>query len=149
MKLDWHVCSWGELTTDLLYAILELRSEVFIVEQTCIYQDIDAKDKKAKHVLGFYKNELVAYSRIFKPGDYFDKHSFGRAIIKENLRGKKLGFELVRKSVAEIGEEIEIKISAQYHLENFYKKNGFESIGSTYLEDGIPHIAMLRNSSIS
>lgn len=149
MKLDWHVCSWGELTTDLLYAILELRSEVFIVEQTCIYQDIDAKDKKAKHVLGFYKNELVAYSRIFKPGDYFDKHSLGRAIIKENFRGKKLGFELVRNSVAEIGEELEIKISAQYHLENFYKKNGFESIGSTYLEDGIPHIAMLRNSSIS
>ncbi|MGB0367735.1 MAG: GNAT family N-acetyltransferase [Flavobacteriaceae bacterium] len=149
MKLDWRIYNWGELTTDILYSILALRSEVFVVEQDCVYQDIDGKDQKAKHLLGYEKDLLVAHSRLLKPGDYFDQHSFGRAVVKISHRGLGLGDELVKRSIKELGEKTEIKISAQYHLEKFYQNNGFVSVGDTYLEDGIPHIAMFRNPSTS
>ena len=149
MKLDWRVFDWFELTTCVLYSILALRSEVFILEQDCVYQDIDNKDQKAMHLLGFDKDLLVAYSRLFKPGDYFDQYSFGRAVVKKSHRGLGLGDELVKRSIKELGEQTEMKISAQYHLEKLYQNNGFVSIGETYLEDGIPHIAMFRNSSTS
>ena len=149
MKLDWKIYNWSELTTDILYSILALRSEVFVVEQDCVYQDIDSKDQKAKHLLGYDKDLLVAYSRLLKPGYYFDQHSFGRAVVKKSNRGLGLGDELVKRSIKELGDQTEIKISAQYHLEKLYQKNGFVSIGDTYLEDGIPHIAMFRNPSTS
>lgn len=148
MKLAWKHYKWKELHSSLLYDILELRSEVFVVEQDCIYQDIDGKDHKATHVLGFDQKQLIAYSRIFSPGDYFKEHSFGRAVIKQTHRGLGLGDALVKQSIQILGEHTEIKISAQHHLEKFYQKHGFISRGETYLEDGIPHIAMFRNSSI-
>jgi len=149
MKLDWRIDNWCELTTDILYSILSLRSEVFVVEQDCVYQDIDGKDQVAKHLLGYDKDLLVAYSRLFKPGDYFDQHSFGRAVVKKSHRGLGLGDELVKRSIKELGTLTEIKISAQHHLEKLYQNNGFVSVGNTYLEDGIPHIAMFRNPSSS
>ena len=149
MKLDWRIYDWFELTTDILYSILALRSEVFVVEQDCVYQDIDSKDKIAKHLLGFDKDLLVAHSRLLKPGDYFNQHSFGRAVVKKTHRGLGLGDELVKRSIKELGDKTEIKISAQYHLEKLYQNNGFVSAGDTYLEDGIPHIAMFRNPSTS
>tara|TARA_B100000927_G_scaffold279426_1_gene263004 strand:+ start:1254 stop:1715 length:462 start_codon:yes stop_codon:yes gene_type:complete len=147
MKLDWKVYNWSELTANILYSILALRSEVFVVEQDCVYQDIDSKDQKAKHLLGYDKDLLVAYSRLLNPGDYFNQYSFGRAVVKKSHRGLGLGDELVKRSIKELGEQIEIKISAQYHLEKLYQNNGFVSVGDTYLEDGIPHIAMFRNPS--
>ena len=126
-----------------------MRSEVFVVEQDCVYQDIDSKDQKAKHLLGYDKDLLIAHSRLLKPGDYFDQHSFGRAVVKKSHRGLGLGDELVKRSIKELGDQTEIKISAQYHLEKLYQNNGFVSVGDTYLEDGIPHIAMFRNPSTS
>ena len=149
MKLDWKIYNWSELTTDILYSILALRSEVFVVEQDCVYQDIDSKDQIAKHLLGYDKDLLVAHSRLLNPGDYFNQHSFGRAVVKKSHRGFGLGDELVKRSIKELGDQTEIKISAQYHLEKLYQNNGFVSIGDTYLEDGIPHIAMFRNPSTS
>ena len=92
---------------------------------------------------------MVAHSRLLKPGDYFDQHSFGRAVVKKSHRGLGLGDELIKRSIKELGDQTEIKISAQYHLEKLYQKNGFVSIGDTYFEDGIPHIAMFRNPSTS
>ena len=149
MKIVWKLYDWNQIDTAVLYAILALRFEVFVVEQDCIYQDIDGKDAKANHLLGYENDQLIAYSRLFKPGDYFEEYSFGRALIKQTHRGLGLGDELVQQSIQALGLEKEIKISAQYHLEKLYQKHGFVSQGDTYLEDGIPHIAMYRNFSSS
>ena len=137
----WEVKEWAELSTREVENIFSLRSEVFVVEQDCVYQDIDSKDQKAKHVLGKKENDIVAYARIFKPGDYFKEASFGRAVVKKTERGKGVGDELVKNCLEIITEE-EIKISAQSYLKGFYGKHGFKSEGNEYLEDGIPHTAM-------
>ena len=137
----WEVKEWTELSTSEVENIFSLRSEVFVVEQDCVYQDIDGKDQKAKHVLGKKENDIVAYARIFKPGDYFKEASFGRAVVKKTERGKGVGDELVKNCLEIITEE-EIKISAQSYLKGFYGKHGFKSEGNEYLEDGIPHTAM-------
>ena len=137
----WEVKEWAELSTSEVENIFSLRSEVFVVEQDCIYQDIDGKDRKAKHVLGKKENDIVAYARIFKPGDYFKEASFGRAVVKKTERGKGVGDELVINCLENITEE-EIKISAQSYLKGFYGKHGFKAEGKEYLEDGIPHTAM-------
>ena len=137
----WEVKEWAKLSTREVENIFSLRSEVFVVEQDCVYQDIDGKDQKAKHVLGKKENDIVAYARIFKPGDYFKEASFGRAVVKKTERGKGVGDELVKNCLENITEE-EIKISAQSYLKGFYGKHGFKAEGNEYLEDGIPHTAM-------
>ena len=137
----WEIKEWSELSTSEVENIFSLRSEVFVVEQDCVYQDIDGKDQKAKHVLGKKNNEIVAYARIFKPGEYFKEASFGRAVVKKTERGKGVGDELVKNCLENITEE-EIKISAQSYLKGFYGKHGFKAEGNEYLEDGIPHTAM-------
>jgi ElaA protein len=145
--MTWQVLEWEEITLDILHDIFSLRSEVFVVEQNCVYQDIDGKDPKATHVLGYIKNELVAYSRFFKPGIYFSQASFGRAVVKKKHRGKGYGHELVAYTLKAMGGNEEIKISAQQHLSSFYQSQGFVSKGAPYLEDGIPHIAMIKAPS--
>ena len=137
----WEVKEWTELSPNEVENIFSLRSEVFVVEQDCVYQDIDGKDQKAKHVLGKKNNEIVAYARIFKAGEYFKEASFGRAVVKKTERGKGVGDELVINCLENITEE-EIKISAQSYLKDFYGKHGFVAKGQEYLEDGIPHTAM-------
>ena len=137
----WEVKEWAELSTREVENIFSLRSEVFVVEQDCVYQDIDGKDQKAKHVLGKKENDIVAYARIFKPGDYFKEASFGRAVVKKTERGKGVGDELVINCLENITEE-EIKISAQSYLKEFYASHGFIAKGDEYMEDGIPHTAM-------
>ena len=137
----WEIKEWSELSTIETENIFSLRSEVFVVEQECVYQDIDGKDQKAKHVLGKKNSEIIAYARIFKPGDYFKEASFGRAVVKKSERGKGIGHELVVNSIKNIPED-EIKISAQSYLKGFYGKHGFVAKGEEYLEDGIPHTAM-------
>ena len=137
----WEVKEWTELSPNEVENIFYLRSEVFVVEQDCVYQDIDGKDQKAKHVLGKKNNEIVAYARIFKAGEYFKEASFGRAVVKKTERGKGVGDELVINCLENITEE-EIKISAQSYLKDFYGKHGFVAKGQEYLEDGIPHTAM-------
>jgi ElaA protein len=140
--------TFKELTTDELYALLQLRSEVFVVEQDCVYQDIDYKDQKALHVLGFKNDKLVAYTRLFKPGDYFNYASIGRVIVAQNEREHKYGYDIMNASISAIKEyynETTIKISAQTYLKKFYNNLGFEEVGEGYLEDGIPHIGMIKN----
>ena len=129
-------------------AILQLRSEVFVVEQDCVYQDIDYKDQKAIHILGYKNEKLIAYTRIFKPGDYFNDASIGRVVVAENQRKFGYGFIIMQHSIKAVKEyfnETTIKISAQKYLKNFYESLDFEQIGEEYLEDGIPHIAMIKN----
>jgi ElaA protein len=140
--------TFKQLTTDEVYAILQLRSEVFVVEQDCVYQDIDYKDQKALHVLGFKDKNLVAYTRIFKPGDYLDSASIGRVIVKENERKYRYGYTIMEASIKAIKDyynESKIKISAQVYLKKFYNNLGFEETGEEYLEDGIPHMGMVKD----
>lgn len=137
-----------ELSSSELHDIFALRSEVFVVEQKCIYQDIDGKDIDALHVYGKNKNEIVAYARILQTGvSYSDYISIGRLLVKKKDRGKGLGHELLSYCIHSIERKnlkSSIKISAQAHLENFYNRHGFKKNGEGYLEDGIPHIAMIR-----
>ena len=139
---------FSELTTQELYELLQLRSEVFVVEQDCIYQDIDGKDKIAIHVLGFKEGDLVAYTRIFKPGDYFDLASIGRVLVAKKHRQNSYGYQIMEASINTIKVYCNvntIKISAQVYLKTFYNYLGFKEVGEEYLEDDIPHIAMIKN----
>jgi ElaA protein len=143
--LQFKIKPFNELSTNELYQILQLRSEVFVVEQNCVYQDIDGKDEKAIHVLGYYEGVLAAYSRLFKPNDYFAQSSIGRVIVKPSHRDKKLGHDLMKASIGAIKEifnETNITISAQLYLQKFYESHGFVTVGESYLEDDIPHIEM-------
>lgn len=138
---------FSELTTDELYSLLQLRSEVFVVEQDCVYQDVDSKDQKALHILGYKGEKLIAYTRLFKGGDYFENASIGRVVVIENERKAGYGHEIIKASIAAISEEFnetKIKISAQTYLKKFYELHGFKQTGEGYLEDGIPHIAMIK-----
>lgn len=144
--IDFRIKPFNELSTKELYALLELRSKVFVVEQNCVYQDVDGKDQKAIHVLGFKKETLVAYARVFKPGDYFEEASIGRVIVKKGERAFGYGHQLIAESNNYIFNTMDckvIKISAQSYLEIFYNKHNYQKTGTPYLEDGIPHIAMV------
>lgn len=145
--MEYSIKTYKELTTVELYSLLQLRSEVFVVEQNCVYQDIDGKDQKALHVLGYKEGKLIAYTRLFKPGDYFEKASIGRVVVKEIERHHKYGNQIMQVSIQALKEhfnETEVKISAQCYLKKFYNNLGFKEFGEEYLEDGIPHIAMLK-----
>ena len=145
--IAFSVKTYNDLSKDELYALLQLRSEVFVVEQDCVYQDIDGKDQKALHVLGFKNDVLVAYTRIFSPGDYFENASIGRVIVKETERKNEYGYDLMKVSIDAVNHHFkvsEITISAQTYLKKFYNNLGFQQVGEGYLEDGIPHIRMDR-----
>ncbi len=146
MEFQHHLFS--ELNIQQLYDILQLRSEVFVVEQNCVYQDIDGHDQEAIHILSYDHDTLVAYARILPSGSYFKQISIGRIIVKESHRGIQLGHKLMEFCLSFIFEnsgQQTIKISAQEHLKSFYEQHGFIQSGKGYLEDGIPHIAMLRS----
>ncbi|QWX83622.1 GNAT family N-acetyltransferase [Cellulophaga sp. HaHaR_3_176] len=141
------VKTFSELNTQELYAILQLRSEVFVVEQDCVYQDVDGKDQKAIHVLGFKGDDVVAYTRIFKAGDYFKEASIGRVVVSQKTRKDGYGVEIMKASIQAVKDcynETTIRISAQKYLLKFYTSLGFTAVGNEYLEDGIPHINMIK-----
>ena len=137
---------FSELSTEEIYNILKLRSEVFVVEQNCVYQDIDEKDQKAIHLFIEKKSEIIAYTRIFKKGDYYEENpSIGRVVVSKKERGKNLGKEIMKKSIYYVKENMDekkIELSAQKYLDKFYKELQFYSEGEDYLEDGIPHQRM-------
>jgi ElaA protein len=138
---------FNELSTHELYAVLQLRAEVFVVEQDCVYQDLDNKDLDAYHMLGVLDTKIVAYARIFKPGDYFLESSIGRIVVKKEFRKFQFGYQLVVNSIQFIENNLQqnkILISAQSYLSKFYNSLGFTQVGEEYLEDGIPHIKMLK-----
>lgn len=138
---------FNELSTHELYTVLQLRAEVFVVEQDCVYQDLDNKDLDAYHMLGVLDTKIVAYARIFKPGDYFLESSIGRIVVKKEFRKFQFGYQLVVNSIQFIENNLQqnkILISAQSYLSKFYNSLGFTQVGEEYLEDGIPHIKMLK-----
>ncbi|RRQ50057.1 GNAT family N-acetyltransferase [Maribacter algicola] len=138
---------FNELETSELYGVLQLRSEVFVVEQDCVYQDLDGKDEKALHVIGKKDEEIVAYTRVFAPGDYFAEASIGRVVVKQSQRKYGYGKLIMEASIKEVEEKLgtkTIRISAQTYLLKFYSSLGFTPEGAEYLEDGIPHVSMVR-----
>ncbi len=144
--MEFKVKTFKELTTSELYEILQLRSEVFVVEQDCVYQDIDFKDQKALHVIGTKEGKIIAYTRLFNSGEYFDTPSIGRVVVKDTERKFGYGHDLIKVSIQAIVDnynETKITISAQTYLQRFYESHGFKQIGEGYLEDGIPHIKMI------
>ena len=146
--MNFIIKSFQELTTTELYQILNLRSEVFVVEQDCVYQDVDFKDQKALHVFGMINNQIIAYTRIFKAGDYFENVSIGRVVVAKEERSSGYGVDLMEASIKAIENNFKTKkitISAQVYLTKFYNSLGFKKVGEEYLEDGIPHIRMDRN----
>ena len=135
---------WDDLSTDEVQSIFGLRSEVFIVEQECPYQDVDGRDPEADHLLLYENNILCGYTRIFCKNTYFKEASFGRTVVKKKYRGKGYGHILVKESLKHLKNKKEntIKISAQSYLKKFYASHGFVLKGEEYMEDGIPHTAM-------
>lgn len=145
--MKWNIKSYTELTKQELYGLLRLRAEVFVVEQDCPYQDVDNKDQFAQHLFAFDQEEIVVYLRIFKAGDYFQEISIGRVVVKPTYRSTGLGHQSMKKAITYIeknNREKSIRISAQTYLKKFYESHGFKQIGEGYLEDGLPHIGMLR-----
>lgn len=140
--------TFQELTTTELYDLLQLRSEVFVVEQECVYQDLDGKDEKALHVIGKKDDKIVAYTRMFKPGDYFKNASIGRVVVRKDERQHKYGYDIMEGSIKAAKDYYDvtaITLSAQSYLKKFYNNLGFKAIGEEYLEDGIPHIEMTKS----
>ncbi|MGH2642493.1 MAG: GNAT family N-acetyltransferase [Chitinophagaceae bacterium] len=145
-EINWSLKPFERLTAKELYQVLLLRSKVFVVEQKCIYLDMDNKDQKAFHLMGWYNNLLVAYARLFAPGDYFREAAIGRIISAPEVRGQGIGKLLMQESIKiahRMYGNVSIRIAAQYYLEEFYQSFGFKSEGEQFLEDGIPHVEMI------
>ena len=137
---------YKELSKDELYDILKLRCQVFVVEQTCPYLDIDGKDLDAYHLSCYEKDDLIAYLRILKKGVSYEEISIGRVLVKHNYRNKNIGRVMMEKSIDFIENTLNedlVRISAQAYLESFYKSLGFSPVSDPYLEDDILHLEML------
>ena len=135
-----------ELSVEEIYQILKVRADVFIIEQKCIYKDIDGKDEKAMHVMGKNNNEIIAYTRILEGGEDYDFPSISRVVVKKENRGKERGRKIMKESIKYIVEELKEKtivLAAQKYLEKFYKELGFIAEGEEYLEDEIQHQKMI------
>ena len=145
--IAWRCLPFAALTAAELYEVLQLRTEVFVMEQDCAYQDMDGADAEAVHLLGTAQGRLVAYARCFAAGLKFAEASIGRVIIRASMRGTGAGHLLMRQAMACVFEQWgaqPIRIGAQVRLEKFYLQHGFVKTGLPYIEDGIPHIEMLR-----
>lgn len=143
--MEFILKDFKDLTALQLFEIYHLRSEVFIVEQNCAYQDVDDTDKVSKHLLLMSSETLAAYARIIPPGVSYKQASIGRVVVKKNFRGKDLGKILMKKCLEEMAvlyPKQEIVISAQSYLLKFYTELGFKAEGEEYLEDNIPHTKM-------
>ena len=139
---------FNDLSVYELYDILQLRINVFVVEQNCPYHECDGYDKDALHTLVFENDRIVAYTRILPPGVRYEEPSIGRIVVDSSIRGTGIGYKIINESIDYIKKEFpgkKIKIQAQAYLENFYTSFGFEKISEEYLEDDIPHIDMIYN----
>ncbi len=146
--MDTEILAFEALSLSQLYQLLRLRSQVFVVEQDCVYQDIDNYDQQAIHVLGFKDNLLVAYTRVFDPNTYNEHASIGRVVVHPDFRKQNLGVEIMKESIKilQTRGHRHINISAQCYLDQFYTDLGFRQTGKKYLEDGIPHQEMILES---
>jgi len=146
MQLNWVLKKFEELTASELYKIMQLRNEVFVVEQNCVYQDADDKDQPSLHLCGWDGEKLVAYTRIIPQGISYTEASIGRVVTSPAYRSTGAGRQLMQESIERTFSQFNcssIKIGAQVYLTKFYQSLGFVQSGAEYLEDGIPHIEMI------
>ena len=149
--MQQEIYQFNDFAPKQLYRVLQLRSAVFVVEQTCYYQDMDDLDTlpETRHLMLLDGSEVAGYARILAPGaSYSGYSSIGRILTAEQYRGQGLGHEVVKASILlceELWPGYEIKIGAQSHLADFYGEHGFIVAGNEYMEDGIPHIHMVRS----
>lgn len=147
--MNWKLKRFNELEIEEIYKILMIRNRVFIVEQKCVYQDCDNKDKNSYHLYLEDNSHIVAYLRILKKGISYEQVSIGRLLVNKKYRHKGIAREMITKAINFIEQDLmqtQIRISAQLYLINFYKSIGFKEMSQPYLEDGISHIEMIYNS---
>ncbi len=147
MNLTWSLKSFNELTPGELYEILRLRSEVFVMEQQCVFADIDGKDPSCYHLMARYGEALFAYTRIVPPGVSYPEASIGRVVTAKEARFGGIGKILILKSIVSVYDlygKVDIRIGAQLYLKKFYESFGFEQTSEMYFEDGIEHIDMVK-----
>ncbi|MFV0247954.1 MAG: GNAT family N-acetyltransferase [Tenacibaculum sp.] len=145
--MDFVVKKFNSLYVNDLYEILQIRSEIFVIEQNCIYQDIDNKDKKALHIIGRKNDKIAAYARVFDSGVLFDTPSISRLLVVKAERGHGYGNSLLNTAISAVYNNFKnknISISAQFYLIEFYISHGFKTVGKQYLEDGLKHIKMIK-----
>ena len=149
--INWKWCPFHQLSLMEFHDAIHLRETVFVLEQNCVYLDVDGKDPHSWHLLGYQENtptpQLVAYLRVVPPGLKYKEHSLGRVVTAPSVRGSGTGRALVKKAIELLTQEFgphPIRISAQAHLEKFYGSFGFKTVSEEYLEDGIPHVEMFR-----
>ena len=150
MQIQWLLKKFEALTPYQVYAILQLRNEVFVVEQNCVFQDADDKDQHCYHLMGFSDNKLVAYTRIVPEGVIYAQASIGRVVTSPAVRRLGAGKVLMNQSIDTVYNlfgRVPIKIGAQLYLKHFYESLGFHQVSEVYLEDGIEHIYMLRETT--
>ncbi|MDZ4796299.1 MAG: GNAT family N-acetyltransferase [Bacteroidota bacterium] len=144
--MNWTLKKFDDLSPLELYSILQLRNEVFVVEQDCVYQDADNKDKSCYHYMGWKANQLVAYTRLVPPGISYAEPSIGRVVTSPVARGTGIGRELMERSLQQVISlfgNIPVRIGAQLYLQKFYNSLGFLQTSDVYLEDNIEHIEMV------
>lgn len=144
--MELVIKKFNELTVEELYKILRVRNEVFVVEQTCIYQDCDNKDYNSYHLYLEDENEMVGYLRIVNKGISYDEISIGRVLVKESHRNRGISRKIMLEAIKFIKEELnstEIRLSGQVYIKGFYESLGFKQVSEEYLEDDIPHVEML------
>jgi ElaA protein len=149
-RIEWRWCSLEDLSARALYTLLAARSAVFVVEQNCPYEDLDGADLDAEHLIAWSGAEVAACARVLAPGAKYAEPSIGRVLTTKPFRTSGLGRELMARAVVRCEERYPgapIRIGAQAYLERFYNSFGFVKASEVYLEDGIPHIEMLRASS--
>jgi ElaA protein len=148
--MNWILKKFDELTVHELYGILQLRNEVFAIEQNCVYPDMDDKDQPSWHLMCMVKNKLIAYTRLLPPGIAYPDPSIGRVVTSPSIRNTGIGRELMQRSVEyceKLFGKLPITIGAQLYLKKFYESLGFLKTSEIYLEDGIEHILMKREAS--
>ena len=150
-EINWVEKKFDDLLPAELYAFLRLRTEVFVVEQNCVFQDMDNEDDKCIHLLGYVGNKLAAYTRLVPPNIFYPEPSIGRVVTSPAYRGSGIGRILMQKSIERVEKlfgKQSINIGGQLYLKKFYESLGFSQVSEIYLEDGIEHIYMIRNASI-
>ncbi|MDZ4810941.1 MAG: GNAT family N-acetyltransferase [Bacteroidota bacterium] len=144
--INWICKKFDDLSPQELYTIMQLRNEVFVVEQNCVYQDADNKDPHCYHLMGLLNNKLIAYTRLLPPGLAYTEASIGRVVSSPSARGGGVGRELMEKSIEQVSQlfgTTSIKIGAQLYLLKFYTSIGFQQTSTVYLEDNIEHVEMI------
>ena len=147
MNINWIVRDFKELSSLELYQILQLRIDVFMLEQDCLYRECDDKDLRGKHLMGVMDGKVVAYARLLPPQVSYADASIGRVVVHPMQRHLKLGTQLMEQGISSVRNDypnFAIRISAQAHLQSFYEHLGFVRVSEEpYLEDDIPHVEML------